>query len=157
MNYGGVNKEGSIMIKNEDAVLIEKIIKTIASIPKEELPRIYDELNDGRCPKEFDECLKNNPIELIVFLLNEIKWEVGFKAIWRYKKLQEEHLTEQQFEDWWESNFIYEPLNKLYERFGEEDSSKQSKKGKNCIKNVSYFLLGSIFTVFLFFLKFICT
>ena len=122
----------------------------VRDIPRSELPRIHKELNSGGWPKELGEIKENPSVSEVCLILDEIKWKVGFKAIWRYTKMELEGYSEQEFEDWWESQFIYKPLYKLYEFFGDCEGSYKSRKGNGYIEYLSPFLCGMLFAMLLF-------
>ena len=122
----------------------------IRDIPRSELPRIFNELNGRNWPNELGEVKERPSNTEICLILDEIKWRVGFKAVWRHTKMVKEGYTEQEFEDWWESEFIYNPLNKLYEFFGDCEGSYKSRNGYDYIKYLPSFLFGILFAVLLF-------
>ena len=140
------------MKKELNCEMIVRAWDGVSNIPRSELPRIYNELNGGGWSKELGEIKERPSLSEVHLILEEIKWTVGFKAIWRHTKMEEEGYSEQEFEDWWESLFIYQPLNKLYEFFGDCEGSYKSRNRDDYIKYLPSFLCGILFAVLLFLL-----
>ena len=141
---------------------IVELDKRLDGIPLGELPRIFDELNSHKWSPELGEppadYKKKAVCSETIYLLNEIKYRCGFKAISRYTKIEKENYTTQMFEDWWDSTFpVGEPSYEFYEWLGEENSRKQSCNSKNCANNVLYFVLGFSFAILCFLFEKLCS
>lgn len=131
--------------------MIAKVEEMVRNVPRSELPSIHREINEGmKWPKEFGDAKERPSIPEVNLILNEIECQVGFKSTWRYRKMECEGYSEQEFEDWWESQFIYKPLHKLYEFFGDCEGSYKSSYRDNYIKHLPSFLCGILFAVLLF-------
>lgn len=144
--------------KKLTAEAAEDLVRRIERIPMSELPRIFDEVNSGKWSAELGEPpVKLPSLVYSNFILQEIKGKCGFKAVWRYKKIEKEGYTPQMFEDWWESNLIYEPLHELHEGVGEDDSCGQGEDGKNHANSILPLLLGITFVNILCVFISLCT
>ena len=143
-------------ITGEEVVRMSRITD---SIPMDELPRIWHELNRyewaeelGEKPADFKEnstnCLEQR------FFMQEIELKCGWKAISRYKHTAELGYTDQQFEDWWESftsRQLKEEQQELYDRYckGNEGNNERKDCGFS-VESAFFFTVGFLVATIIF-------
>ena len=99
-------------MKREE-ITVDDIIewdKILNSIPRSEMPRIYYNLNRHNWPEELGEIPEgygdiSKPIPWKErYFMDMFDVMCGRKAVLRYAHIKDYGVTDQQFEDWWDSN-----------------------------------------------------
>ena len=102
------SKKGLRNLSVEEVMRLGDLVK---SIPKAELPRIWNELNNHQWSNELGEppasFIEDEYIcKELHCIMNLIESECGYKALLRYFHVVERGDTEQMFEDWWDSHCL---------------------------------------------------
>ena len=137
---------------NEVSLTVDDILRLNAKlkeVPMEQWPRLWLDLNDRIWPKELGEAPSGYDTEervhpVVRFYLDTIKLRCGIKACLRYAHKVDFGVTDQQFDDWWDSRQS-EPL---HEKRAECTEYCAKDGTKNCNQPIVTVLMAFLFGFF---------
>lgn len=118
----------------------------IHELPYDEALELYyaaaEEWPDGLPlkPDEWDGLGERKQVEYLQYVRGLVEMRVGKKALSRYRHKKEEGMTDQQFDDWWESNqqrrSLEELEEKLDKRYGDRQQSNDDRTDCHNVGNL---------------------
>lgn len=137
---------GGLVTNIEFVKWYDEIAKCIYKMPYDDVLKLYyaatDEWPDDLPlkPDEWDDLGEREQVEYLQYVRGLIEMRVGKKALSRYRHKTEEGMTDQQFDDWWESDqqrrSLEELEEKLDKRYGDRQQSDDDRTNCDNVGNL---------------------
>ena len=115
----------------------------INELPYDEALELYyntaDDWPDGMPlkPDGWDELSEREQVEYLQYVRGLIEMRVGKKALSRYRHKTEEGMTDQQFDDWWESNQQRRLIEELDDRYRNRQDCNNDRNNSDNVGTLS--------------------
>ena len=140
---GKEKSPGGLVTNIEFVKWYDEIAKCIYKMSYDDVLKLYyaaaDEWPDDLPlkPDEWDDLGEREQVEYLQYVRGLIEMRVGKKALSRYRHKTEEGMTDQQFDDWWESNQQRRLIEELDDRYRNRQDCNNDRNNSDNVGTLS--------------------